>query len=312
MSSSATRSASDLLQGNADHAAPQLVRRDGYWQGSFEAMASPCELLLASESENEMAELTQLVAEEAWRIERKFSRYRDDNIVHRINTAGGRPVQVDEETANLLDFADTCWRVSDGLFDITSGVLRRAWRFDGSDHIPSHKQLRELRKLIGWQRIVWRKPVITLQKGMEIDFGGIGKEYAVDRCALLVAQRTHQGALVNFGGDLRATGPRTDGSPWQVGIEKVRDSDALPVLSIKSGAIATSGDARRFVIRNGKRYGHILNPRTGYPVAKAPRSVTVLDDTCTQAGLLATLAMLQGADAEPFLARQSVRFHVVR
>lgn len=300
------------LRGAFGHAAPEVVRRDRYWQGSFEAMASPCELLLATDDEQEAIELTQLVADEAWRIEQKFSRYRDDNIVHAINTAAGRPVRVDEETAQLLDFADTCFHVSDGHFDVTSGVLRRAWRFDGSDRVPSRKAVRELRNLVGWHKAIWRKPVLTLRAGMELDFGGIGKEYAVDRCALLVEGRTKRGALVNFGGDLRATGPRDDGSPWQVGIEKVRDDDTLPVLSIGRGAIATSGDARRYVIRNGRRYGHILDPKTGWPVEGAPRSVTVLDETCTQAGLLATLAMLHGVRAEHFLKTQSVRFHMVR
>lgn len=275
-------------------------------------MASPCELLLATEDEHEAAMLTQLVADEAWRIEQKFSRYRDDNIVHAINNASGRPVEVDDETARLLDFADTCWRVSEGRFDVTSGVLRRAWRFDGSDHVPSKKEVHALRRRIGWHKVVWRRPRFMLPAGMEIDFGGIGKEYAVDRCALLVATRTASGALVNFGGDLRATGPRADGSPWQVGIEKVREDDRQAVIEIAHGAIATSGDARRFVIRNGKRYGHILDPKTGWPVRAAPRSVTVLDATCTQAGLLATLAMLHGSRAERFLESQHVHFHVVR
>lgn len=275
-------------------------------------MASPSELLWAGEDEQHAAALLQLVANEAWRIEQKFSRYRDDNIVHAINNSAGQPVRVDEETAGLLDFADTCWRVSDGSFDITSGVLRRAWRFDGSDRVPSRKQVRELRALVGWEKAIWRKPVLTLRDGMEIDFGGIGKEYAVDRCALLVAAKTREGAVVNFGGDLRATGPRADGSPWHVGIEKVRDDDRLAVLDIRHGAIATSGDARRFVIRNGRRYGHILDPKTGWPVQGAARSVTVIDETCTQAGLLATLAMLKGPLAERFLESQNVHFHVTR
>lgn len=312
MCSSATRSDSEILQGAHGHAAPVLVRHDRYWQGSFQAMASPCELLWAGDDEQLAITLTQTVADEAWRIEKKFSRYRDDNIVHAINSANGRPVRVDEETANLLQFADTCFQISEGSFDITSGVLRKAWRFDGSDHVPSKKKIRELLPLVGWQKLTWSRPVITLRSGMEIDLGGIGKEYAVDRCALLVASKTQAGALVNFGGDLRATGPQEGGSPWQVGIEKVRDDDQLAVLSIHRGAIATSGDARRFVQRNGKRYGHILDPRTGWPVKDAARSVTVIDETCTQAGLLATLAMLKGGEAEEFLQSQQVKFHILR
>lgn len=312
MCSSATRSDSETLHGGLGHPAPELVRRDRYWQGSFQAMASPCELLWAGDDEQQAVTLMQKVADEAWRIEQKFSRYRDDNIVHAINSANGRPVRVDDETANLLNFADTCFQISDGSFDVTSGVLRKAWHFDGSDHVPSKKKIRELLPLVGWQKVTWRKPIITLRAGMEIDLGGIGKEYAVDRCALLVAAETKAGALTNFGGDLRATGPRADGSPWQVGVEKVCDHDQQAVLSIHRGAIATSGDARRYVLRNGKRYGHILDPKTGWPVKDAARSITVIDETCTQAGLLATLAMLKGEGAEAFLESQQVKFHILR
>lgn len=275
-------------------------------------MASPCEVLLATDNEVEARELIAQVAQEAWRIETKFSRYRGDNIIHAINTADGRPVDVDEETENLLDFADTCFKLSDGKFDITSGVLRRVWKFDGSGNIPDKSAVRALKVLVGWQKAVWRKPRLTMPAGMEIDLGGIGKEYAVDRAALLVSGQASAGCLINFGGDIRATGPGPGGRPWRVGIEAIRDGEHAPVLEISRGAVATSGDARRFVFRNGVRYGHILDPSTGWPVEGAPRSVTVLEDTCTQAGLLSTLAMLQGVLAERFLKTQGVRFHVLR
>lgn len=275
-------------------------------------MASPCEILLATDNEPQARELIVQVAAEAWRIETKFSRYRKDNIVHAINTADGRPVEVDTETAGLLDFANVCFKLSDGKFDITSGVLRHVWKFDGSDRLPDKAAVRALKPLIGWQKVVWKKPRITLPSGMEIDLGGIGKEYAVDRAALLVSGQTSAGCLVNFGGDIRATGPGPGGRPWRVGIEAIREGEHAPVLEISRGAVATSGDARRFVLRNGVRYGHILDPSTGWPVKGAPRSVTVLEDTCTQAGLLSTLAMLAGVRAERFLRTQGVSFHVLR
>lgn len=276
-------------------------------------MASPCEVLIATDDGREAARLTQHVADEAWRIEQKFSRYRNDNIMHAINTAGGRPVTVDDETAQLFDFADTCFHISDGGFDVTSGVLRRAWQFDGSDNVPTRQRVGQLRKLIGWQKVTWRKPVIRMPRDMEIDFGGIGKEYAVDRCAMLVMNESSANVLVNFGGDLRATGPHADGAPWVVGVERVHDAQLTPVLDVVRGAVATSGDARRFLLKDGVRYSHILDPRTGWPVRNVPRSVTVLDDTCVQAGLLATLAMLQGESAERFLEDQpNVKAYVLR
>ena len=148
---------------------------------------------------------------------------------------------------------------------------------------------------------------------MEIDLGGIGKEYAVDRVASLLAEKTNAAFLVNFGGDLRAHGQRRDGHPWRVGVERPGfENTAALDLQLKRGALATSGDANRYLQRGGQRYSHILNPRTGWPVKNAPRSVTVLADTCTQAGLLATLAMLQGRNAEQFLADQGGQHWVIR
>ena len=297
-----------------------LQQATGYWIARFRAMASPCEILIDGADEALARRLGTLAADEALRIEGKFSRYRDGNIIHRINHANGTPVEVDDETAALLDYADTCWRLSEGLFDVTSGVLRRAWRFDGSDRVPEETVIAALLPLVGWGRVQWKRPVLTMPPGMEIDLGGLGKEYAVDRCARLLAAETDASLLVNFGGDLMCTGPRHDGHGWVIGVENpesVMDVSAAAraanlVFELKRAGVATSGDARRFILRQGRRYGHILDPRTGWPVADAPRSVTVVANTCTEAGILATFAMLHGAGAEKFLEEQGVRFWCLR
>ena len=271
-------------------------------------MASPCEVLLEALSQAKATAVAEAVAAEAWRIEDKFSRYEDGNIVHRINNAGGKPVEVDDETARLLDFAATLYGLSDGRFDITSGVLREAWLFDGSDRIPDPETVTRVLERVGWHRVDWHAPVLILQQGMEIDLGGIGKEYAVDRCIGIVASQTDVPGLVNFGGDLAVTGPPASRSAWKVGIEGPRADSPDNILDLRHGALATSGDARRFLLRDGIRYSHILDPGTGWPIADAPNSMTVVADTCTQAGMLSTLAMLQGAGAEAFLEQQGVRF----
>jgi thiamine biosynthesis lipoprotein len=139
---------------------------------------------------------------------------------------------------------------------------------------------------------------------MQIDFGGIGKEYAVDRAVrLLAAAHPALGVVVNLGGDLAVAGMRQANRCWAIGIEPV-DGTTEPVetLALRAGALATSGDSRRFVQRGGRRYSHILDARTGWPVEQAPRSVTVLARTCTEAGTLSTLAALKGGDAGRFLA----------
>lgn len=283
---------------------------DGCLRAVFFAMGSPCELLLDTKSRSKAQRLGDSVAAEAWRIEDKFSRYLDGNVIDRINRSGGEAVDVDPETAQLIDFAVTLHELSGGGFDITSGVLRRAWAFDGSDRVPSPEAVRDVLKLVGWRRVRWESPTLIMQPGMELDLGGIGKEYAVDRCAAVLRAQSDGPCLVNFGGDLFATAPPRQKDAWMVGIES---PEAGPGSSdrrvrLKVGALATSGDARRFLQRDGVRYSHILDPTTGWPVPDAPRSITVAADTCTQAGMLSTLAMLKGAEAETFLDAQGVRF----
>lgn len=273
--------------------------------GRFSAMASSCEVLLDHDDFTAAAAQLQAAADETWRIEQKFSRYRNDNIVHAINNAGGQPVTVDEETARLIDFAVTLHSLSDGLFDITSGVLRRVWKFDGSDKLPGRKAVEKILPLVGWKKVRWENPVLTLPAGMELDFGGIGKEYAVDRVFSLLAGMTDSALLVNFGGDLHARGPKRDGSAWQVGIEKPdAEEQAVETISLVSGGLATSGDARRFLLKDGVRYGHVLNPETGWPVPDGPRSATILAADCVQAGMYATLSLLAGKEADSFLREQ--------
>jgi FAD:protein FMN transferase len=278
----------------------------------FLAMASPCEILLPDIDAGEALEIAEIAANEAWRIEKKFSRYRSDSVTTWLHDNRGKQVVLDEETAKLLDFASHCYILSGGLFDITSGVLRHAWRFDGSNRIPEASTLSPLLSRIGFSKLDWHPPCLLMPAGMELDFGGIGKEYAVDRAYDLLVQNCSYPFLVNFGGDLRANRAPAAGS-WQIGIENADGSrDATLLLDLAHGALATSGDAHRFIVHNAVRYGHIMDPRTGWPIKHAPRSVTVAASSCTEAGLLSTLAYLQGEDAEAFLTEQGVKHWVLK
>ncbi len=288
------------------------ARGEGLMAGVFWAMASPCEVLMPSQDRSEAVELGALVAAEAWRVERKFSRYLDDSVTARIHASRGVAIEVDQETASLLDFARQCHELSDGAFDITSGVLRHAWKFDGSDRVPDIAAVERLLPLVGFDKLEWRSPRLLVPAGMELDFGGIGKEYAVDRAYELLAARRSAPFLINFGGDMRANRP-PPGAPWQVGIERPdTDRDAAMILELTHGALATSGDSRRYLLKNGVRYGHILDPRTGWPVQNAPRSVTVAASSCTEAGLLSTMALLHGAGAREYLEEQAVRYWILQ
>ena len=290
----------------------ELRRGDDHWVGEFTAMASPCQALIETDDRRDAEEILTIVFAEAWRIEDKFSRYQAGNVVHAINNSRGRAVEFDDETARLLDFAGLLHEMSDGRFDITSGVLRRAWAFDGSDRVPQSDAVERALRLVGWSKVKREGNSIRLEPGMEVDLGGIGKEYAVDRAADLVADETPVSCLINFGGDLRVTCPRTNEQPWRVGVEKPGLEEAVTqgLIALQGGGLATSGDSRRFLIKDGVRYSHILDPTTGWPVPAAPRSITVAAPTCVQAGMIATLAMLEGAGARAFLEAEETRFWI--
>lgn len=288
----------------------KLERKENNWLGSFQAMASPCDVIIETDDEHDAQQVVKAVANEAWRIEQKFSRYRDDNITHKINNAHGEMIEVDDETARLLDFSAQLFQMSDGMFDVTSGVLRKAWRFDQSDNIPTQTQIDELLPIIGWDKVSWNNPKLKLEADMEIDLGGLGKEYAVDRCGQLARELSSASILINFGGDLVITKPRKDGTDWTIG--RLSSDPAAPVGMIKlnRGALATSGDAHRYLAKEGKRYCHVLNPKTGWPIEDPPHTVSVAAPTCIEAGMLSTFALLHGNKAEAFLKAQEVPYWI--
>lgn len=287
-----------------------LTHKQGYWHGCFTAMASPCELLIETDDGQLAEHLLRLAIAETRRIEQKYSRYLPHNLVYDINHSNGRKVDIDIETLRLVQFAQTCFELSDGLFDLTSGILRKVWTFTAQGVFPSSAKIHAILPFIGWQHVKFDTTSITLPPGFELDFGGIGKEYAVDAVAKLCTQEVADvSVLVNFGGDIQVTRPRTTATYWQVGIEDPHNNYQRQArVQIASGGLATSGDSRRFIVHQGKRYSHILNPKTGYPVSSAPGSVTVATDYCVQAGLLATMALLNGQDAETFLKAQDVKY----
>lgn len=289
-----------------------LQRRDWGYVGEFRAMASPCEILIACDQLDIADDMLDMAVTEALRIEHKYSRFIAQNCLWQLNHGYGHKQLIDEETWQLLAFAKQCFQLSDGLFDISAGPLMELWRFDPKAQLPEHARILAAKALVGFERIEFDSRHIEMPTGMKLDFGGVAKEYAVDRVAYELAECYPDiPVLVNFGGDIACPVPKVN--PWQVGIEDPRHLDhAANVLAISQGALATSGDTRRFFEVDGKRYGHIVDPRTGYPVVQAPRSVTVLGPNCVTAGMLATMAMLQGQDAEDFLQQQDVKFSIFR
>lgn len=288
----------------------QLTRCSNYTRIEFSAMASPCEILIRSLNQSLCDEIAQLAFAETQRIEAKFSRYRQGNLVDKMNHSHGNAVAIDQETFNWLEYANNLYQLSNGLFDITSGVLRTIWQFTSDAVPPSQADISKTLSNIGFDKIRYDTNYFYLPKGMQIDFGGIGKEYAVDHITHLLrplCEKPKTSYLVNFGGDLSAVRLQPDDPPWVIGLEPVNsDKEAASTIKIAHGAVATSGNTKRFFDYKGKRYGHLLNPKTGYPIADAPKSITAFADQCVIAGTLTSLAMLKGADAEKFLTEQNV------
>jgi thiamine biosynthesis lipoprotein len=283
---------------------------------SFQAMGTRCETQLYAKTAAEAARAATAVQADVERLEALYSRYRDTSFLSRINriAAGGGSIEVDAETAHLLDYAATCHAESGGLFDITSGVLRRAWNFKGAS-LPQPEAIHVLMRHVGWNKLRWHSPH-TLEfpePGLELDFGGIVKEYAADRAATLCREHGAGHALINLGGDIRVVGPHPDGSPWRIAIRDPRAPDGvLQTLELFSGALASSGDYERCIVINGVRYGHILNPLTGWPV-RHMAAVSVAADFCVVAGSAATIGMLleeQGAQWLQQLALPHLWFDV--
>ncbi|HSW84760.1 MAG TPA: FAD:protein FMN transferase [Usitatibacter sp.] len=265
---------------------------------TFFAMAAENEVQLHADDPAAAERAANAAIAEVKRIEAKYSRYLEDSVVSRINArAGGAPVKADDETLALLAFADACYRQSDGLFDATSGVLRRAWNFK-EPRVPSQAELDAILPLVGWDKVEISNAHVRLaHSGMQLDFGGFGKEYAVDRAARVMADLGVSSAMVNLAGDLAILGSQPGGAPWRVGIKHPRRGDKLlATLPVTSGAIATSGDYERFIEVDGVRHCHVLDPRTGRS-ARGLQAVTVQATACILAGSATTIAMLKGREA---------------
>ncbi len=270
------------------------VRRSALRAFPFHAMGGPCQLQLLDDAST--AAIAEAAVAETRRLEAKYTRFQPTSVTSAINRTAGsdRAFEVDAETAALVEYAAMAHRESDGLFDVTSGVLREVWDWK-SGQTPSQDRIDAVLPRIGFEKVAWDGARIALPlAGMQLDFGGIVKEYAADRVAELCRQRGARHGLVDLGGDIAVIGPRPGGHAWGVGVRDPRRPDrAIAHVQLREGAIASSGDYERFMLVDGVRYCHILNPKTGWPVSGLA-SVSVLAPHCVVAGSAATIAMLKG------------------
>lgn len=227
-------------------------------------------------------------------LESRFSRYRPESLITQINqrSGTGHYTDLDTEAEALFELAGQLWTESEGLFDITSGPLRHAWDFrSGGKAAPDN--IGQALELVGYGHIEWLGNSCHLpQAGMEVDLGGIVKEYAVDRTTAFLRNTGVTSGLVELAGDVAVIGSQGDETPWSIGIQDPNGPGLLCSVSLVDAALATSGNYARTLTHDEKKYGHLLDPRSGWPVS-GPDSVSVIDAHCLAAGAVATVACLK-------------------
>jgi len=261
-------------------------------------MGCPCELRFHSDTKRAFDRAAGQCVREILRFEKKYSRYQPTSVTSKINRAAGRtPVSIDAETVAILRYAAVCHEQSGGLFDITSGVLRRVWNRERTA-LPLPGELDACLALVGWERVEHSENQVYLPlKGMELDFGGVVKEYAADAAALIAGQAGVRHGLINLGGDIRIVGPQPGGEPWPVGIvHPLRTDSAVATVSLANGAMTTSGGYERYVEIGGRRFSHLIDPRTGWPV-DGLLSVSVAAEQAVVAGSIASIALLKAPES---------------
>ncbi len=256
-------------------------------------MGCPAELCVYAPDHGSARTAFTIVERECQRLDSKYSHYRADSYLSELleTAAGTEGVRVDKETASLLNVAATQFEESRGQFDITAGLLAALW--ERRTTLPGMEELASAKSLTGWHQVAWDGIRLRLPRGMSLDLGGIVKEYAADRAAILLRSDGFESGYIDLGGDLYVMGPHPDGRPWKIGIRNPRGPGALASMEMHKGGLATSGDYERCSIIDGQRYSHLINPLTGWPVAGLA-SVSVAAPSCLLAGAMSTMAMLMG------------------
>lgn len=241
----------------------------------------------------------QLVTDEIERIENLISEWRPHTQISQVNqNAGIRPVQVDREVFELTQRAVDYSRFTEGAFDISIAALDNVWLFDGSmEQLPSDDVIRNSVQHVGYQNIILdsiNSTVFLEKKGMKIGFGSIGKGYAADKGRALLQSLGVAGGIVNASGDLATWGMQPGRQPWKIGVSNpFKTHKMIKVLKLRDGAVATSGSNEKFAEIDGKRYSHIINPKTGWP-STGLTSVTVHGSSAEFANFLSTSIMVLG------------------
>lgn len=274
------------------------VKEDRLHKLEFQAMGTRCAVQFHDVPGSLAKDFEQEVVSWVSEFEARYSRFIPDSLIGRINAAAGEHwVETDPETDRLFAFCQDLYFFTRGVFDPTSLPLIQLWNWKAQPPVlPGPEAIHRARELVGWNKIQRRPGGIFLpQRGMSIDLGGIGKEYAVDCVMNLAIERGIANVLIDFGQDVRVHGTPPDKPFWWIGLEDPNErGKCWTGVAVCDHAVATSGDYLRCFVLNGRRYGHIIDPRSGYPAANGCIAVSVIAPSCTIAGVLTTTALVLG------------------
>lgn len=282
----------------------------GLRRAHWSALGTVCEVQFACDDAEVAEAFHQAALNWVAQFEARYSRFRPDSLVSRINAAAGEHwVDIDPEMEHMLDICASLAQMTQGLLDATALPLMRLWDYRSPNpRIPTAQEIAEARQRVGWN-LVQREPgrVKLSRPGMALDFGGWGKEFAVDAVAQIARDHGITAALVDFGHDLRAIGTPPGRPGWHIGLEDpTKPGTHRGSIAVRDRGVASSGDYIRQFTIGGCRYGHIIDPRTGWPVASGATQVTVIAPSCLQAGVLSTAAFILGPERGIALIQQTM------
>lgn len=272
-------------------------------------MGSSFEITVVAEDEDFAKESLAIAKKEIIRIEDLISSWDQKSETSRINrNAGIAAVEVSKELFDLIFRAQQISKLSSGAFDLTFAAIDKLWNFDGKEsEMPNPDTLKASVFNIGYQLIELDEESLTVflpKKGMKIGFGAIGKGYAADRAKQLLVERGVLGGIINASGDMNTWGTKPDGSSWTIGIvNPMNNKKVFSWFSLEHNAVVTSGDYEKFTQINGRRYSHIIDPRTGIP-SQGIVSCTVFAGKAELADAIATAIFVMGVESGLFLIDQ--------
>ncbi len=277
---------------------------------SLKLMGNNFTISVVAETETFAQENIELAIAEIRRIEQLFTTYKDDSQTNLINkNAGIKPVIVDKEVFDLIERSIGISKITQGAFDISYGSIDKSlWNFDKSmTSLPPADEAKKMVYLINYNNIVLDRSnysVFLKEKGMRIGFGGIGKGYAAEMAKKLLMENNVKSGIINASGDLTTWGVQPNGKQWTIGIANPdQPSSAFSYIEISNKAVATSGNYEKYIIIDGKKYSHTIDPKTGLPISGI-KSVTIISSNAEFADAMATPIAIMGIKAGLYLINQ--------